>query len=359
MKYRPCPFGVCAGIDPGTGTADLFGNQETNSKKVGSTMTTTTTTKKPTIKKAPAKKEGTMTTDHPLQAFVPPSFFLDDYVGRTISGVEDLEVMASAHRMKHNVLLSGPTGSAKTSFVYAYAVKAGLPVVNVACNGGIDVKQLIGGWSPDPSGGFQFVPGDLVLGVMHGAVILLNEVNFMPPKIAALVYGLLDRRRTIYLPDAAGSDFPTQVRAHPSTLIVADYNPGYQGTRPLNEAFKNRFAFKLNWGYDHDVESQLITSPSLLEMAEKLRQRIEVGDLYTPIPTNALMEFEDLAWDHNLGFDFATANFVNTFALDEQQVVAEVFTMYSVAIATELGCTIAESEEVVAVSSGDYSSTQL
>jgi MoxR-like ATPase len=281
---------------------------------------------------------------HPLAQFIPDSYFYDEYIGREINGVEDLVMLASAHRLKHNVLLAGPTGAAKTSFVYAYAAKHEIPVVNVACNGGADIRQLIGGWSPKPDGGYHYVPGDLVLGVMHGAIILLNEVNFMPPKIAAVLYGLLDRRRTIYLPDAAGSDFPTVVKAHDNTLVVADYNPGYEGTRPLNKAFKNRFAFKNNWGYDTDVEGQLLNSATLLEVGEKLRLRVDAGDLVTPVPTNALMEFEDFAWDDDLGYDFAVNNFVAMFEEDEQQVVFEVFEVHKTAIMEELDLSYTDSE---------------
>lgn len=276
---------------------------------------------------------------HPLAGFIPDEFFNEDYIGREIAGIEDLAVLEAAHAEKHNVLLYGPTGSAKTSFVYAYAASKGLPVINVACNGAADIRQLLGGWSPKEDGGYHFVPGDLVLGIMHGAVILLNEVNFMPPKIAAVLFAVLDRRRTIYLPDAAGSDIPTMIKAHPECLFVADYNPGYQGTRVLNEAFKNRFAIKIPWGYDEGVEDQLLSSTALLELGTKLRERIDAGDLITPIPTNALMEFEDFAWNEALGFDFAVENFVAMFAPEEQQVVREVFEIHSHTIQNELGLT--------------------
>lgn len=273
---------------------------------------------------------------HPLAASIPEAFFLKDYIGRKISGTEDLNVLAAAHRLHKNVMLFGPTGAAKTSLIYAYAHQVGLPVVNIPCNGGVDTRQLLGGWTPQPDGSYRFVPGELVEGVMHGAVIYLNEINYLPPKIAAVVFGLLDRRRTIYLQDAAGSDFPQQVKAHPSTFIVADYNPGYIGTRPLNEALRNRFAIKLMWDYDTEVEAQLVTSSSLLELATKLRERASVGDINTPISTNALMEFEELAWDDGLGFEFAMANFINSFDVDERKVVSEVLEMYSTRIKEEL-----------------------
>lgn len=293
-------------------------------------------TKIPTTKTPVSKKETVKSPEHPLSHLVPPDYFLEDYITRKVHGVEDLEVMRLAHEARHNVLLQGPTGSAKTTFVYAYAHKVGLPVVNIACNGGIDPRQLIGGWSPLPDGSFHFVPGDLVLGIQHGAIILLNEVNFMPPKIASIIYGLLDRRRTIYLPDAAGSDFPTSVRAHSSTFICADMNPGYQGTRSLNKAFKNRFAVKIDWGYEHAVEEQLVTSSTLLQVVEDLRKRAEVGDIETPISTNMMAEFEEFAYTDGLGYDFALANFASAFEPDEQQVVLEVFKLHNDAINLEL-----------------------
>lgn len=267
----------------------------------------------------------TIEQDHPLLNLVPDQHFVESYVSRDLDGVPDLDAIAAAHRMRHNVLLFGPTGAAKTSFVYAYGAKIGMPVVNVACNGGVDVRQLIGGWQPKSDGGYHYVPGDLVLGVMHGAIILLNEVNFMPPKIAAVIYGLLDRRRTIYLPDAAGSDYPTSIKAHPTTLVVADFNPGYQGTRPLNQAFRNRFAFKYEWGYEQAVETELVGSTVLLSLAQDLRKRADAGDLATPVSTNMMLEFEDIAYDEALGLDFAISMFVNAFEEDERAVVREVF----------------------------------
>lgn len=275
--------------------------------------------------------------NHPLAGFVPDrAKYFDTYVSREIHGVVDMDLIRIIHEQKHNLMLAGPTGAAKTSFVYAYAASIGMPVVNVACNGGVDVRQLIGGWTPQAGGGFDFSPGDLVLGVQHGAIILLNELNFMPAKIAAVVFGLLDRRRTVYIPDARGSSFPTVVEAHPKTLIVADYNPGYQGTRPLNEALANRFAHKVSWGYEHDIEEALLNSAALLEMAEKLRGRIDNGDLTTPVPTNALIEFEVNCFAEGLSFQYAVGNFVARFQLDEQAVVREVITMYSDRIKADL-----------------------
>ena len=267
--------------------------------------------------------------EHPLAHLVPEGFFLDDYVSREIHGVSDLEIIDRARTGKHNVLIEGPTGSAKTSLVFAAGAKAGLPVVTVPCNGAAEPRTFIGGWTPQPDGSFDFVAGDLVKVVEHGGIIYLDEVNMLPPKIAAFLHGLLDRRRTITIPEANGSSFPTEMRAHENCQVIAAYNAGYQGTRPLNEAFKNRFGFKISFPYTREVEKELVTSSSLMGLADSLRLRHDIGDITTPVSTNMLLEFEEFAYDDALGFDFAVGNFINAFSKDEQAIVTEVMELES------------------------------
>ena len=165
----------------------------------------------------------------------------------------------------------------------------------------------------------------------------------MPPKIAACLHGLLDKRRTIDIPEAAGSEYPTEIKAHPDTFVVAAMNPNYAGTRPLNEAFRNRFAIKLDWGYNEDVESELLASASLLEMAGSIRTRADAGEI-SPIPTNILIEFEDIcdtfgtAHGAEAGFNFAVDNLLNSYEDEiERRIVVELFEIYKPRILGELG----------------------
>ena len=61
------------------------------------------------------KKEGTLVetqSQHPLGFSIPSKDWYTGYVSREIAGVADLDIFASAHRLGHNVLLAGPTGSA-------------------------------------------------------------------------------------------------------------------------------------------------------------------------------------------------------------------------------------------------------
>ena len=277
-----------------------------------------------------------MNSTHPLAEFVPSKDYQREYISREVNGIRDLDILRAAHRLHKNVLFEGPTGSSKTSIVYAYAASLDMPIVSINCNGNVDIKQLLGGWSPTTDGTWDFTPGHLVVAAMHGAVILFDEINFLPPKMASVAYSLLDKRRTVYLPDAVGSSFPSVFTAHPDTMIVGGMNPGYIGTRPLNQALRNRFAIQLDWGYNVEVEKQLVVSHALIDLASKLRQRAEVGDLMSPVPTNALMEFEEFAQDDNLGMEFAIENFASRFDADERRVVREVIALHRPSIEAQL-----------------------
>jgi len=72
-------------------------------------------------------------------------------------------------------------------------------------------------------------------------------------------------------------------------------------------------------------------------MAVSLRERVLTGELSTAIPTNSLMEFEAMATNGSLGYEFAAHNFTGRFSKLEQPVVSEVLAVYRLRIEIELG----------------------
>jgi hypothetical protein len=72
----------------------------------------------------------------------------------------------------------------------------------------------------------------------------------------------------------------------------------------------------------------------MLDFAGKLRARGKAGDIETPVSTNMLVEFEVLAVD--LGYQFATENFLSAFAEEERHAVQEAFEMFSDKIQEQL-----------------------
>jgi hypothetical protein len=258
----------------------------------------------------------------PHLAVVPPKDVYLSYISRQINGMLDMDVLEYHDSQNDNVLIEGPTGPGKTTFVMAYAAKTEKRFYAVPSNVGIEPSQLFGKYIPDGVGGFKWVDGPVTALVRAGGVLLINEVNFVPERVATVLFGLLDRRRSIILLDHEAE----VIEAHPDLVIVADMNPEYEGTRQLNKAFRNRFAAQLFWDYDPNVEARLIRSEVLRNMAAKIRTQIAAGAFETPLSTNMLMEFEKIAC--GLSYDYAATNFVNHFTPDEREAVKTIVGTY-------------------------------
>ena len=274
-------------------------------------------------KPAPKKSTASKAKVNARLATVPEAVYFDSYIGRNVSpGVSEFDVFAYAQSENMNVLIEGPTGPGKTSAVMAYAAREQMPFYAIPSNIGIEPSQLFGKYIPSEDGGFHWVDGPVTDIVRHGGVLLINEVNFIPERVATVLFGLLDKRRQITLLDHEAET----ITAHDDLLVMADMNPDYEGTRPLNKAFRNRFALQLWWDYDDKVERSLVKCAALRDMAKKLRNEQKAGTYDTPCSTNMLMEFERVYGA--LGYDFAKSNFINHFASEERQAVGVVIETY-------------------------------
>jgi hypothetical protein len=263
---------------------------------------------------------------------VPDPKWAKEYINRRIEGVSDFEIYDYAMANKHNVLIEGHAGSGKTMSVQAYASARGLRYFNVACHVGIEPSHLVGRWIPTADGHFAWQDGAVTDLVRNGGVLLFNEINFMPERISTFIFSLLDYRREIQILENGGE----VIKAHPELLIVADMNPNYRGTRPLNQAFADRFAIRLDFPYDKAIESKLIKNKSLIEMANQLRDQYTNKAISTPISTRSLVAFLNNV--KQFGLDFATYSYINTFNGDtEKSAVRLVIETHRENIARELG----------------------
>jgi MoxR-like ATPase len=321
--------------------------------------TTTIKEKGETMKKPAVNNEIT----HPLAHRIPETWFAESYESRYFDGFRDIDVLDNARRMRWNTLMYGPTGPGKTSCVYAYGAEMQLPVIYVACNGAVDpatmfvqpvssvvsvddvlrmaaelAERMGDDWS---SVSFErqmlyidtaaklcgerldLVETEVVLAMRFGGIIYLDEVNSMPPRIAMVLNGALDLRRTVTLAQKGNEPVPL----HPNCQIIASYNPDYRGTKPLGEAFKNRFGLQLPFDYDRTIEEKLVLGiPSLLDLADMLRSAHDDGTIETPVGPNMLLEFEELA--DTFSVSFAISNFVNRFEPGERQAVRETISTH-------------------------------
>ena len=273
-------------------------------------------------------------TTHPLEDLIPESWFAENYISReVVPGLVDQELYGTAHQLGYNVLVMGPTGPGKTSSVYAYAASNQIPLYAVPCNHATDPTTLFGSWHPSTDGeGFTWVDGPVTKMARHGGVLLLDEVNMLSPKIAAVLHSLLASERTIYL-----AEHDEVINAHTDLFVVGTMNPDYAGTRPLNAAFRNRFPIQLDWGYNAEVERQLVNGDTIMEIATKLRKSYQDGLVMTPVSTNMLIEFEVILTQ--LSVEMAFESFVNHFHPDERSAVRNVLEAHRRSLDSDYGVT--------------------
>lgn len=280
---------------------------------------------------------------HSLSHLIEPPEVAQSYVPRKVGGtpVHDADgnlVQVSGGKRDLNVLhycyqrsqrdkrlfaprLVGPTGSGKSLVARAFSSITQLPLVTVSGSDGFDSLTAFGRYIPDPTDTKKIVwqDSDLLTAIKEGGIIVLDEINFFTGAQTALFHPLLDSRRGVTVFDLGGLWVP----AHKDLLVIATYNDGggYEGTRRLNAAFANRFQLSLEWGYDQSVELTLTGSPTLVGLANEIRTLEAQGVIQTPVPTNALVEFVELAYDINPLF--AAESFLQRFPAQERASIRE------------------------------------
>lgn len=244
---------------------------------------------------------------------VPTKEQVGHYIPRLFTGgVTEKQSWDFARKHKFNVLLEGHAGTGKTTSPMhdSYLNNQGCVVVSHSI--GIELAHLIGKQAI-VNGEVIFQYGVLVQAMIKGDKFVADEIDFALPKILQRYQDVL-QNRLITLVENNGE----VIHAHPNFQFVATYNNGYRHSNKLNEALLDRFKLKLRYDYDHEIEKQLIKSPTLLELANQMRAESIQGTYSTPISLRLLLAFQELT---ELNYDFAVDNFVMSFNDEERSSV--------------------------------------
>lgn len=274
--------------------------------------------------------------------FVPSFKQVGHYVQRTFCDIQEVQMYDFALEHKMNLLFEGPAGSGKTTSAMWYAMLNNLPYYSVQCSMELVASMLWGQQKQNhKTGKWEWVDGAVTDIVRNGGVLVFDEITSADPRTLMNLNSLLDDRRMLVLDENNGE----VVTAHPNLLIVAAYNPNYRGTRPMNEALKDRFDIKVVYDYDAHIESQIITSSALLDLAKRMRRMSNTtfstsagnGEtaFETPISPRLLKAFEKIAT--GLSYDFAVEVFVNNFSDEERSSVRMLMGALDYNLKSDLG----------------------
>ncbi|WP_413936948.1 AAA family ATPase [Nitrospira sp. BLG_1] len=136
------------------------------------------------------------------------------------------------------VMVDGPRGTGKTQAVMVYAARRNKPLLVCNCNQEMTPDSLLGSPRIDMKGvgGDYLQMGPIALAAKLGAVLFMDEVNYLPPATQAVNNPLMDTvQNGIFLP------YTGERIEWENPKIVAAFNSGYAGTREINQAFFDRF----------------------------------------------------------------------------------------------------------------------
>jgi len=157
------------------------------------------------------------------------------------------------------VYITGPTGTGKTTATEQACARAKRRYFRVGITAETDEDSLIGGFRLI-DGNMVWIPGPVVVAMLTGGVLLLDEVDLGDRLIMALQPVL--EGRPVYL-----KKISRWVQPAPGFTIVATGNTRgeggntrYIGTMPLNEAFLDRFPVLLEQKYpEAPLEMKILT----------------------------------------------------------------------------------------------------
>ncbi|MEV3854967.1 AAA family ATPase [Streptomyces sp. NPDC050095] len=235
------------------------------------------------------------------------------YHPRALANLPDVEALRRLRSAQVAALLYGPPGTGKTSLI-----EAAFPdLITVAGDGDTTVGDLVGEYTQNPSGGYEFVYGPLITAMTEGRPLLLDDATLISPKVLAALYPAMDGRRQIQVKAHKGET----ITAEDGFYVIAGHNPGVHGA-VLTEALASRFSVQIQVGSDYDLAAALNINPAAVRIARNLSIAQQVGEVGWAPQLRELIAFQKIA--SVLGTDAAFANLVGVAPLEDRDAVAEI-----------------------------------
>lgn len=245
----------------------------------------------------------------------------DGYISQRMLGSSDTLILQKLYENKNFVLIEGPTGTGKSHLARELAYSNQVPYMRVNLNGATVPEDLIGQWIPNanPNVNAKYVWNDGVLTMFmrYGGIFVVDEINMAPADILSLFHSITDDERRLVLTNKDGE----VIHAHPNFFLIATMNRGYEGTKPLNLALKDRFRI-FEMSYNEITERKLKIPEEMLSVASKLRDSVNI---FTPVSTRDLLKYTQdcKIFPEKISREF----FINNFDTDEKPAVREIISL--------------------------------
>jgi cobaltochelatase CobS len=211
-------------------------------------------------------------------------------------------------------LITGPTGSGKSSLCKYLAAITNRPFIRVNMTGDTESSVLFGGLVVR-SGATVWEDGPVTEAVRYGAVLLLDEWELMTPEIGMGLQWLLEDDGYLYLKEMPGTSTDKLIRPHKDFRIVCGGNTvgqgddtgAHAGTNVQNTATVDRFQTVIKLDYlDAAHECAIIKKKhggladtvieNMVKVAQLVRQANAQGNIALTMSPRTLLN-----WGRKIG----------------------------------------------------------
>lgn len=238
-------------------------------------------------------------------------------------------------------LITGPTGSGKSSLVKYVCAKLNRPFIRINMSGDVESAALFGTLVVR-GGATVWEDGAITEAAKYGAVCLVDEWELMPAEIAMGMQNLLEDGGYLYLKEKPGTSEDRTIVPHTDFRLVfagntvgqGDTTGAFSGVGIQNSATIDRFTNTVRLGYlsqQHEVD--IITSKTdatadvatkMVRMAHLVRQAYDGGKIGLTMSPRTLIN-----WARKMGrYDTAYAlqvSFLEKLTPDDAKSVSELY----------------------------------
>lgn len=230
-------------------------------------------------------------------------------------------------------LITGPTGSGKSSLVKYVCAKLGRPFIRCNMNGDIESSALFGCIVVE-DGATIWKDGAATEAILYGAVLLIDEWEIMPPDIGMGFQCVLEDNGFLFLKEKPGTSEEKMIIPHGEFRLVyagntvgqGDETGSFAGANVQNTATIDRFQTTIVLDYldkGHETKVLKNTVPGLkpdiikkmLQYAELVRTANRQGNMTLTVSPRTLINWGRKIMrygDIKEGLMFAFINKLNT-----------------------------------------------
>jgi len=237
------------------------------------------------------------------------------YYTRNWGEHKDTAVLKQLRSISQYALLYGEAGCGKTALVEA---TFGDELYTILGSGDTEVGDLVGSYVQTPSGNFEWIDGPLVKAAENGAVLLIDEIGLIDPKVMSVVYSLIDGRNELVI--TSNLDRGT-IKAKEGFYVIGATNPNAPGV-VLSEALLSRFTAQVELTTDWVLAKKLGVPAIIATASQNLAKKRIAGEISWCPQMREVLAFRDL--EKAFGTKWAVSNLIAIAPELDRPIVAEV-----------------------------------